>query len=257
MRKLLGPDVSLTAPQDLHGFFANLRDHYVPMNLIRIGGDGDGGYLLPDLREDISHCFSPGISDIATFEEEIATSHGINSFMADASVTAPPTDNPHFHFQKKFLGSRDSGVLMTLKTWMETSVDPDDDSLLLQMDIEGAEYDVLTLESAETLRRFNCMVIEFHGVQEIFHANFFRVFSAIFDKIFQNFSICHLHPNNYYGTIINHGIATPQIMEITFVRNDMIAAHKTDGPIQLPHPLDRPNVAEKPDIIMPDIWWKS
>jgi hypothetical protein len=42
--------------------------HPVKFNLLRIGGDSDGGYLVPDDLENISSCFSPGVSDIFNFE---------------------------------------------------------------------------------------------------------------------------------------------------------------------------------------------
>ena len=36
--------------------------------LIRMGPDGDGGYLLPDDLEGIEFCFSPGVSTESGFE---------------------------------------------------------------------------------------------------------------------------------------------------------------------------------------------
>jgi hypothetical protein len=36
--------------------------------LIRLGADGDGGYLVPDDLEDVAACFSPGVDDRASFE---------------------------------------------------------------------------------------------------------------------------------------------------------------------------------------------
>ena len=40
--------------------------------LIRIGGPtGDGGYLLPDVLDDIKYCFSPGVGLISEFETQL------------------------------------------------------------------------------------------------------------------------------------------------------------------------------------------
>ena len=44
--------------------------------------------------------------------------------------------------------------------------------MILQMDIEGGEYDVLTFESTATLGRFAAMIIEFHCLERIFEPNF-------------------------------------------------------------------------------------
>ena len=39
--------------------------------LIRVGGCGDGGYLLPDDLDGIVACFSPGVDATMTFDTEI------------------------------------------------------------------------------------------------------------------------------------------------------------------------------------------
>src|SRR5262245_53497979 len=36
--------------------------------LIRIGEEGDGGYLVPDDLDDVVACFSPGVGAVASFE---------------------------------------------------------------------------------------------------------------------------------------------------------------------------------------------
>ena len=71
--------------------------------------------------------------------------------------------------------------------------------MILQMDIEGAEYDVLTFESTATLGRFSAMIIEFHGLEQFFDRRFLHTTSIIFEKLYRNFSICHVHPNNNCG----------------------------------------------------------
>src|SRR5882672_12776193 len=51
-------------------------------DLIRIGSDRDGGYLLPDDLEGIQYCFSPGVGASADFENHLALLN-IKSFLAD------------------------------------------------------------------------------------------------------------------------------------------------------------------------------
>ena len=55
-------------------------------DLIRVGGNNDGAYLLPDDLNKIEACFSPGTSNIKTFEDELAEKYQIKSFMTDGSV---------------------------------------------------------------------------------------------------------------------------------------------------------------------------
>ena len=41
-------------------------------NLIRLGNDGDGGYLVPDDLNGIEACFSPGVAGNVNFEKALA-----------------------------------------------------------------------------------------------------------------------------------------------------------------------------------------
>jgi len=83
------------------------------------------------------------------------------------------------------------------------------------------------------------------------------LFSLIFEKIFKYFSVCHVHPNNYCGIVELGDIKIPQVIEVTFIRNDLIGRFRRDDDVVLPHELDRRNAKKKPDLIMPEIWWKS
>ena len=72
--------------------------------LVRIGPQKDGGYLIPDDLDDIRFCFSPGVSDESRFEFQLAEI-GIDIFMADGSVDIPKLDHQKFSFSKHHLGS--------------------------------------------------------------------------------------------------------------------------------------------------------
>ena len=175
--------------KDIELFISQFRKNYKSTELIRIGGNSDGGYLLPNILENIKYCFSAGVGNVSTFEKELSQNYQIKSFMADASVQSPPMNDDNFLFTPKFLGSKTKDTFITLSDWILESLDGDTASKILQMDIEGSEYDVLTLESAEALAQFDSMIIEFHGLHNIFQRDFFRMVSAIFEKIFINFSI--------------------------------------------------------------------
>ena len=68
----------------LRAFAAEFRVNTVNVPLVRIGGEGDGGYLLPDDLKGIRKCFSPGVSTTAEFEKHVARTYGIKSFLAAA-----------------------------------------------------------------------------------------------------------------------------------------------------------------------------
>jgi len=244
-------------------FIRDFADHFVSVDLVRIGANGedgencDGGYLLPEIFSRVSHCFSPGVEYTASFESELSKVYGIKSFMADASVNSAPGQNNDFVFIKKFLGNRSHGDFITLRDWINTSLDGTERDLILQMDIEGGEYDVLTFESEVTLSRFAVIIIEFHYLENLFQKLFLQMVSSIFEKLYQNFSICHVHPNNYVGLAQYNGIDVPKVMEVTFIRNDFLREFSNERGINLPHPLDRKNSAKNDDLLMPEIWWKK
>ena len=247
----------LFGSKDVLPFINRFRENYLSTELIRIGGKGDGGYLVPNILDKITSCFSPGVSHTANFEKELSKSYNIKSFMADASVDTAPMADKNFYFEKKFIGSHDKNDFITLGSWIKNCVHGKDNNLLLQMDIEGAEYEVLTYESIENLKRFSCMVVEFHSFNRLFEPFFNKIVSAIFEKIYQEFHICHVHPNNARKIASYDNIQVPEIFEVTFLRKDLSKEIISKQSISLPHSLDEKNVDFFQDITMPEIWWKS
>jgi FkbM family methyltransferase len=129
--------------------------------------------------------------------------------------------------------------------------------IFLKMDIEGGEYDVLTFESAETLAKFSCMIIEFHSMQNMLQRRFLQMISAIFEKIYCNFSIAHAHPNNFSGMVKSNGIEIPACIEVTFIRNDLVNKYSSNNKILLPHTLDKQVSQNISELKMPELWWKK
>src|SRR5262245_1319680 len=137
-----------------------LKPKRTDCNLKRFGStQGDGGYLLPDDLDGIGACVSPGVSTECSFDTQIADL-GIDVYLADASVSGPPVFHERFKFSKIYLDAFNSGQTITIDDFCK-SISPGSD-LLLQMDIEGAEYRVLNSASESLLSRFRIMVIEFH-----------------------------------------------------------------------------------------------
>jgi len=220
--------------------------------LIRIGPDGDGGYLLPDDLEGIVACFSPGVDIESRFEVQLAD-RGMELFLADYSVEKPRFDHPRFHFTKKYIGAMDHGIFMSMDTWVNKSLPNDAHSdLLLQMDIEGFEYETIFSMSQALLNRFRIIVIEFHSFERIFDKQFYKQMNRVFDKLLVNHSVVHIHPNNYEKTIVVKGIDIPPYLEFTLVRNDRVHAGKYVKKRR--HPLDQDNVPLKKIELSP-IWY--
>ncbi|MDA4845459.1 FkbM family methyltransferase [Hoeflea poritis] len=240
--------------QVLNQLLKSLRPVTTQHRLIRLGGDTDGGYLVPDDLEGILACFSPGVGDVSEFETDLAK-RDIRSFLADHSVEGPASPNPHFSFEKKFVGTTNDEATIRLGDWVETSGCAPDDDLILQMDIEGTEYDVILDVPEDVLSRFRIMVVEFHDLPLFLGRTGFRFAKAVFDKLLRNHTVVHLHPNNNTPVIEFHGLEIPSVMEFTFLRNDRI--EQKSPAHTFPHHLDRPNVASRDEIVLPDCWFRA
>lgn len=235
----------------------NLIDKLHPIttdkSLIRLGPKGDGGYLIPNDLKNIEACFSPGIDKICGFEKDCAKL-GMKVFLADKSIDNLPELHDKFTFIKKFIGAITNEDFYTLDDFVNLMIPNSDNDLILQMDIEGFEYEVFLSTSTNLIDRFRIIVVEFHWLHQLWNKPFFDIISRTFEKILQTHSVVHIHPNNYEIVLKNHGIEIPNDMEFTFLRNDRIINRTFTN--SFPHALDYDNInASK--IILPKCWYNS
>jgi len=232
-----------------------MRLHPISPNkgLIRLGPKGDGGYLVPDDLAAIHACFSPGVGLVSGFEKD-CVDRGMKAFLADKSVDQPEEEHELFQFSKKFIGALSNEEFMTLDDWVDTSLSEQDSDLLLQMDIQGYEYEVFLSTSKALMHRFRVIVVEFHQLHQLWSEPFFNLASRAFDKILLTHSCVHIHPNNCCGSIKKAGIEIPKTMEFTFLRNDRI--NRRFYQEAFPNPLDCDNV-DKATLPLPSCWYRS
>jgi hypothetical protein len=237
-------------PETLGFFLKSLAPRCGSNALIRLGAPADGGYLVPDDLAGIHACFSPGVSSVSAFETACAD-RGMNVFLADRTVAGPAESHPLFHFTRKHVGATTDDGIMTMAQWVRQSVEDSTSDLLLQMDIEGAEYETLLATPDELLRRFRVVVIELHWLDHLWSKPFFNVASSAIRKLLQSHLCVHIHPNNCCGSLTRAGIEIPRVCEFTFLRRDR--AGNTMPATQFPHPLDADNTSNPP-LALPAIW---
>jgi hypothetical protein len=237
----------LTPKNEVVELLNRLRPQDNGHNLIRIGGLGDGGYLLPDDLSGISELFSPGSNQLSNFERDIADRWQIKSFICD-SIDEKPTDlSPFQDFTASWVGPYSDGEkYISLEDWVREKSQTHED-LLLQIDIEGAEFQTLISTPLEILNRFRIIVIEIHFLEALKNRWAFElVYSPFFNKILKYFDVIHLHPNNCCG-LWNYGeFQYPRIIELTLHRKDRgrhLRPLKTSR-----HDLDSPCVDSNPEI---------
>ncbi|MCX6432196.1 MAG: hypothetical protein NTX29_05230 [Actinobacteria bacterium] len=185
-------------------------------SLRRVGGQGDGGYLIPDDLEGIRLLLSPGVAESRTFEDELFSSDGIPAVLCDRLDVEPDCQFP---IDKLWLGPYSTHEQLSLNDWVDRHAPDDGSDLMLQMDIEGAEY--LTLLACP----------------------------AKMDDIFVP---VHIHANNADKVDRRSGVDIPVTMEVTYHRRDRF--RPSGKPVLLPHELDAPNVLGKPEIRLSDFW---
>jgi hypothetical protein len=242
-----------TKAADVYGLIKKLRPQDCGKDLIRIGGNEDGGYLIPDDLEGIEYCFSPGVSILSEFENELAD-RKIRSFLADYSVDSPTITRPEFIFDKKFLGLIDNEQFFTLATWKDKYLKNYTGDLILQMDIEQAEYPVILSTPDHLLDQFRILAIEFHSLHKLFDPFAFEVISACFQKLLEHFYVVHIHPNNFEGSVSVGDIEVPKNMEFTFLNKKRVSRTKPQR--VFPHSLDVPNVPRRP-LHLPKCWYSE
>lgn len=225
------------------------------INLIRFGPEGDGGYLIPDDLTGVIACFSPGVCGTSGFEIDCAN-RGQQVFLADASVDGPAEEHPAFHFTKRYLGRESRDNFITIEDWVNASIPNSTGDLILQMDIEGAEYDVIDSISPILLDRFRILVIELHGLHRILNgsATFWNQFVSTMKKVTKNHLCVHIHPNNTSSIMKFRNLEIPDLIEVTFLRRDR--AHSVAPVKNLPHPLDYDCDATLPHSSLPNCWWR-
>lgn len=215
--------------------------------LVRIGREFDGGYLVPDDLEGVVACFSPGVDTHATFEQDLAR-RGVRCHLADASVEGPPPGCEGMSFERRFLASYDSETRTTLGAWVRRHEPDPAGDLLLQMDIEGAEFDVIPNVDAELLRRFRLLVIEFHKLDWVAQPFVCARMEEAFAKLTIDFVPVHLHANNTTHARRIGPLRVPRAVEVTYLRRDRCAGIT---PRRTPdHPLDRDNLPDRPAVVI-------
>jgi hypothetical protein len=238
-----------TPSSEVLGLFNKLRPVMGGPKLIRLGGPSDGGYLIPDDLDGIDCCYSAGVGNTSLFEADLSQ-RGIRSLMADYSVDGPPIDDPKFTFLKRYVGTCDSETEIEINRWVNSGRAQ---TPMLQMDIEGGEYNCLLALSPEHLRAFRIIVLEVHQIGAWRNPPFLRIANGVVAKLLADFVVVHLHANNTAPTFGTAQRRIPAVIELTLLRRDRVE----NGPLPwacLPHPLDRPNDPDQAEVPLGHCW---
>lgn len=217
------------------------------MRLVRIGGFLDGGYLIPDDLKGVQHCFSPGVDNRKRFEDDLVRNYGINTHLADFSSSVDQLHTPlvpgRQTFIKKWLGGTSGGDVIGLADWVDQIGVRQDEDLMLQMDVEGAENEIFRTVPPGLLERFRIIVLELHNLDQLasrsWTANCLGRLAKQLDPLFVS---VHLHPNNCCRIfhLDELDLDLPRVVELTLLRRDRINEAFTphEARAQVPHQRD-------------------
>ena len=206
---------------------------------VRVGGEGDGGYVMLDDFAGVAAAYSLGISTDVTWDAAIAA-RGIDVFQYDHTVAGPPEANPRFRFHRTGIAGKDRAPFRSLPSLMEENGHlPGSGDLLLKCDIEAAEWEALAALAPEHLGLFRQIVVEFHGLRDL-HVPAFAAFAGpVFAALAAEHRVVHVHGNNCAAYAVTAGLPVPTVLELTFVRRDGKRFTRPRRPF--PTKLDRPN----------------
>jgi hypothetical protein len=235
--------VSLLSPMDVQG------GEYV-----RVGGNYDGGYVMFDnlQQKNVAAAYSFGISDDVAWDEAIAD-RGIDTFMYDHTIDKLPRQHPKFHYWKTGLtGYKKGPGLKTLRELLVENGHASNKSLIMKMDIEGCEWDVFSETASEVIGQFAHFVVEFHGLASAaYDQKRYLSIASVLKKINQTHQSIHVHANSGFGIALRiGGLVLPELLEVTYIRAADVKDRLVSNRRQFPTELDKPTVANWPDIYL-------
>ena len=239
----------------LFSLFQQLRPVKIELDFIRIGGNNDGSYLVPVTGIKYDGVVSPGVGRTYDFDRAIVDDDCL-VVLVDGTVEEPVSLPKNFVFLPKMLHSADDAQdnQVSLKT-LTNRYFSSARALVLQMDIEGGEYEVLNSIEPEVLDPYALVLVEFHHLHRILESNSWKKSIEGAIKLLSNdFVLIHTHPNNVGKFFLWKFKIFPKVVETTWLKKSYV--EKSYGWATLPHPLDQRNDPTSEDIYFPTIQQK-
>lgn len=213
---------------------------------LRIGGPGDGGYVMVDRLRPGQPVMSFGVGPSVTFDLDLAA-RGHPVLLFDHTIAALPAEHPSFTWYAEGVAAAadPAGPVFTLADHM-AKLPPGAEAPILKMDVEGAEWAVLTETSSALLRRFEQIVLELHELPRLDDARFRGMAWRALASLSSAFTLCHVHANNFGEIRTVCGFPVPETLEVTYIRSDLVQP----APSQTLYPtaFDTGNCLDWPDL---------
>ena len=239
-----------TTKSDILRVLKKLLPFKIEHNLLRLGEENDGGYLIPNDFYGIKNNYSAGVGELTKFEKDLEERFSIKSNMVDFNHIDPKIFPKNSKFLKKKIGIISAENELNIKDWVKD----ENEEIILKMDIEGDEYLTSTSISDENLNKIRIFVLEVHDLRHLRNYFFFKTFEKIISRLNNVFYVCHLHANNSSEIKNIGGFKIPDMLEITLIRKDRIKNFSRQY-AELPHKLDQKTVLNKDEIFIDKNWY--
>ena len=218
-----------------------------PLKFIRLGGDNDGGYVVPSQVLEASEALMGyGISDDISFEREFSQRFNKPSYGFDCGVQNIETGDSRCHFFSECIGTSDylyenqisSGRVSFFSDQLQR-LGLKNKKIFIKMDIEGAEFEVLydILNHSDNVTG---IVFEFHMTPCGTPKKALQILSSL-DR---HFVLVHLHGTNVTFDCFKSKNAKnyiPTVLELTYVNKKLLSSYEISKNQKHPQPIDQPN----------------
>lgn len=221
---------------------------------VRLGRDGDGGYISLDTGTRVTHALSLGIEQDDSWDIDCAN-RGIRVYQYDYSIDQAPHQHELTEFHKKKIGPRKTESEETIASILEAHALTEDASVLLKVDIEGSEWDVFDATPVEALKKFDQIIGEFHYFGAISDAAWYERARRVLEKLNAVFGVVHVHGNNHGPFVFPANVPIPHVLEITFANRERYRLEDSDE--TFPTGIDMPNRPDWPDLYLGDFRFKG
>ena len=227
---------------------------------IRIGNSYDGGYVAyKEICEETKHVYCFGIGNDVGFELDwVKRFPNSNIELFDPLIDGIPEEHKRFTFHRYGIGGKyNAGIFEDVER-----------NSLLKLDIEWDEWSTLLNMEQDKLEKFSQILVEFHIIHAtVDHVNLSPYFSNIYQEVINkinqdlfamyysvmqrlsnHYRLFHIHANNSLPMIFVNNYRFPPLLEMSFIRKDLVGTYcltMTSFPII---GLDYPNKTDRPDI---------
>ena len=117
--------------------------------------------------------------------------------------------------------------------------------MILKIDCEDCEWNVF-IKGSSQLSRFRSIIAEFHWLDLVSRH---RRYLEAMKRVLANFTVVHAHECNHFPPKHFGNYSIPAVLEVTFVRNDLVATMtRCVNPPYLQE-LDHPEKVNTPDHV--------